>query len=42
MAGIGVKHQTGENAALMAGFANYGTDGETISLAYLGLRFNFD
>ena len=42
MAGIGVEHETGENAVLMAGFDSYGTDGETISLAYLGLRFNFD
>ncbi|MGC6497509.1 MAG: outer membrane beta-barrel protein [Candidatus Puniceispirillaceae bacterium] len=42
MAGIGVEHAAGENTALMAGFDSYGTDGETISLAYLGLRFNFD
>ena len=42
MAGIGVEHKTGENAVLMAGFDSYGTDGETISLSYLELRFNFD
>ena len=42
MAGIRVEHETGENAALLAGFDSYGTDGEAISLAYLGLRFNFD
>jgi len=42
MAGIGVEHAAGENTALMAGFDSYGTDGETISLAYLGLRFSFD
>ena len=42
MAGIGVEHETGENTVLMAGLDSYGADGETISLAYLRLRFNFD
>ena len=42
MSGIGVEHETGENAVLMAGFDSYGTDGETISLSYQGLQFNFD
>ena len=42
MDGIGIEHETGETAVLMTGFDSYGTDGETISLAYLGLRFNFD
>lgn len=42
MAGIGVERGTGENAILMADFDSYGTDGKTISLDYLGLRFNFD
>jgi hypothetical protein len=42
MDGIWIEHETVENAVLMAGFDSYGTDGETISLAYLGLRFNFD
>jgi len=42
MDGIGIEHKTGESAVLMAGFDSYGTDGETISLSYLGLQFNFD
>ena len=42
MDGIWIEHETVENAALMAGFDSYGADGETISLDYLGLRFNFD
>ena len=42
MDGIWIEHETVENAVLMAGFDSYGTDRETISLAYLGLRFNFD
>ena len=42
MAGIGVEHETDEKAVFMAGFDGYGTDGETISVAYLGLWFNFD
>ena len=42
MAGIGVEHETCESVVLMAGFDSLGADAETISLAYLGLRFNFD
>jgi len=42
MDGFGIEHETGENAGLMASLDSYGTDGETISPAYLGLRFNFD
>ena len=36
LAGIGVEHETGENAVLMAGFDSYGTDGETIHFPIFG------
>ncbi|MBU74253.1 MAG: hypothetical protein CMM73_00885 [Rhodospirillaceae bacterium] len=42
MTSIGVGHQVSENAILMAGFDSYNTDRETILLAYMGVRFNFD
>ena len=42
MAGIGVEHATGENAVFTTGFDSYATNKETVSIAYLGLRFNFD
>ena len=42
MAGIWVEHETGESKVFMVGFDSYATDRETVSLAYLGLRFNFD
>ena len=42
MAGIGVEHGTDENAVFTTGFDSYATNKETVSIAYLGLRFNFD
>ena len=42
MGGIGVEYEADKNTVLMAGVDSYAADKDTISMTYLGLRFNFD